>query len=146
MREVRELQSYTETNANELYHYGVLGMKWGVRRGRSKQAYEKASKKLTKISNKVDKYDSQSRKMLRKADAHEYGLFGSTKKAQKYRAKAAKNNYMSAKQMRKAVKWCNQMDKAFAGTNIKRTKAQVDLGKEYVKRLNMRTEVRTIMY
>lgn len=145
-KEVRELQSYNETNTNELYHYGVLGMKWGVRRGRTKQAYEKASKKLTKISTKVDKYDSQSRKMLRKADAHEYTLFGSTKKAQKYREKAAKNNYKAARQMRKAVKWCNQMDKAFADTSIKRTKAQVDLGKEYVKRLNMRTEVRTIMY
>lgn len=140
------MQSYNETNNNELYHYGVLGMRWGVRRGRTKQAYEKASKKLTKISTKVDKYDSNARKMIRKADAHEYTLFGSTKKAQKYRAKAAKNNYMSAKQMRKAVKWCNQMDKAFAGTSVKRTKAQVDLGKEYVKRLNMRTEVRSIAY
>ena len=26
------LQSYDETNTNELYHYGVKGMKWGVRR------------------------------------------------------------------------------------------------------------------
>lgn len=138
--------SYTRNNSDELYHYGVLGMKWGVRRGRATQAYAKASKKLSKISTKVDKYDNRSRKMLRKADAHEYGLFGSAKKAQKYRAKAAKNNYKSAKQMRKAVKWCNQMDKAFAGTSVKRVKAQVDLGKEYVKRLNMRTEVRTIMY
>lgn len=27
---------------NELYHYGVVGMKWGVRRGNSAQAYEKS--------------------------------------------------------------------------------------------------------
>ena len=121
-------------------------MKWGVRRGRTKQAYEKASKKLNKISTKVEKYDDRARKMQRKADAHEYTLFGSMKKAQKYRTKAAKENYKSSRQMRKAVKWCNQMDKAFAGTTVKRTKAQVDLGKEYVKRLNMRTEVRSIMY
>ena len=124
--------SYRLTDSNELYHYGVLGMKWGVHRGRAKEAYGKASKKLSKISTKVEKFDAKSRKMI--------------KKAQKYRAKAAKNNYKSAKQMRKAVKWCNQMDKAFQGTTVKRSKAQIELGKEYVKRLNTRTEVRSVLY
>ncbi len=138
--------SYRLTDSNELYHYGVLGMKWGVHRGRAKEAYGKASKKLSKISTKVEKFDAKSRKMIKKADAKEYGLFGSQKKAQKYRAKAAKNNYKSAKQMRKAVKWCNQMDKAFQGTTVKRSKAQIELGKEYVKRLNTRTEVRSVLY
>ena len=34
---------------SELYHYGVLGMKWGIRRGNSANAYANASKKLTKL-------------------------------------------------------------------------------------------------
>ena len=37
---------------NELRHYGVLGMKWGVRRNSSK-TYAKASKKLSKLDKKV---------------------------------------------------------------------------------------------
>lgn len=145
-KEVRELQSYNEISTNELYHYGVLGMRWGVRRGRTSQAYTKASKKLSKLSEKVEANDKRARRMTQKADAHRYSLLGSSKREQKYRAKAAKASYKSSKYMRKAVRWCNQMDKAFAGTKVKLTKAQVDLGKEYVKRLNMRTEIRTITY
>lgn len=38
----------------ELYHYGVLGMKWGVRRDRS-GTINKAYKKLSKLDNNVEK-------------------------------------------------------------------------------------------
>ena len=38
----------------ELYHYGVMGMKWDVRKNPA-QAYEKASKKMTKLNNRVEK-------------------------------------------------------------------------------------------
>lgn len=35
-------------NNDELMHYGVLGMHWGVRRGRTGQTIAKAQRKMTK--------------------------------------------------------------------------------------------------
>ena len=51
------------TSNNELMHYGVLGMKWGVHRGRAAQAYTKAVAKRQKLEKKVvktkDAYESR---------------------------------------------------------------------------------------
>ena len=44
--------SITERYNNEIYHYGVLGMKWGVRKNPSK-AYVKASKKQIRLDQRV---------------------------------------------------------------------------------------------
>ena len=40
---------------NELMHYGVLGMKWGVHRGKKDRVLEKAQKKMTKLDSKSQK-------------------------------------------------------------------------------------------
>lgn len=92
-KEVRELQSYDETNTNELYHYGVLGMRWGVRRGRTSQVTAKAQKKLAKLDNKVDKYQRKAYKhanpIIRTSISD--GLYkGATRKRDKYTARAIK--------------------------------------------------------
>lgn len=129
-------------DSDDLKHYGVLGMKWGVRRGRTKQAYEKASKKLKKISKKVDKYEALASKNINVSDSYRYGLFGSAKKSAKYLARAGEDRYKSKKYMRKAILWCEQMDKAFANTSVKRSKEQVALGKSYMERLNERENLR----
>lgn len=58
-------------NEYELYHYGVKGMKWGVRRAIGKQArsYAKdhyAKKNLTAKSNKIDSRIKKSQEKIEK--------------------------------------------------------------------------------
>lgn len=129
--------SYNYTpNSNEIYHYGVLGMKWGVRRNPSK-AYAKAVRKKYKMEKKSAKIGLKSAaKQIAATDR----LAKSTstkgmKKGWKAQAKANKLNLKSAKLRNKGVKWEKKMRKAFANCDIKRIpNGNVKSGKNYVYR------------
>lgn len=110
---------YKIYNPNELYHYGVPGMKWGVHRALSKQSsnvklrkkdlsYDKKAAVLTKKSEKIhaskdlersnraaaksSKYDKKAAKLGKKALAADIEF-----KRSIYKSKAEKTNYKSAK-------------------------------------------------
>jgi hypothetical protein len=123
-----------DLNHNYLAHYGVLGMKWGVRRNASK-AYVKAVKKQRKIEDKASKLQVKSAKKQLKATKK---MANSTTKAGmmkglKLQAQANKLNLKSAKLQRKAINWVNQMNKTFAGYDVERVPAtQVARGKNFV--------------
>lgn len=122
-------------------HYGVLGMKWGVRKGRSKQAYERASKKLNGIVNRVSKAESKAKRKMYTADTVESRLiFSNPSKAARLRMKSRKYQSRADKYRYKAVKWINSMDSVLSSTPNSLSKDQKALGERYVEQLKRNTE------
>ena len=124
--------------SSELYHYGVLGMKWGVRRGNATKAYAKASKKLTKLDKKVDKAEALARKRRGQVDAAAASFFSTKRRIDKAETRSKKASAKAALRNRKAERWYKSMEKAFADTDISMTKEQVAMGKRYMDHMNLR--------
>lgn len=111
-------------NDTQLQHYGVIGMKWGVRRDPSK-AYAKAVQKKkrlddksAKLSAKATKKQLTATKKMSKATS-----MGEMQKGLKIQMKANKLDRKSAKYQKKGRKWVSKMDKTFAEYEIKRVPA-----------------------
>ena len=118
----------------ELYHYGVLGMKWGVRRGNASKAFAKASKKAQKIEKKVIKNDLKSAKLRKKALKKSVKATSEKqyKKARKLEFKANKKALKSAKLQKKGMKWEKKMSKAFKEVKVTDIqKEHLDAGRKY---------------
>lgn len=131
--------NYIITTDGELKHYGVLGMKWGVRRGNSARAYEKASKKLRKLDRKADKAVEKAYNKKEKADRKASSFFASEKSARKADFKAQKALRKATVKANKARKWLHEMDKTFKQTPESLSQEQIDLGKKYTDLMNRRT-------
>lgn len=128
-------------NPEELYHYGVLGMKWGVRRGRVDKAYSKASKKLNKLDKKVEKSKGKAEKAYDKyANQASKTVLRSESKIQKTRAKFNKENAKYAKSIAKASKWYKSMESTFSKTSARLTDQQQRMGRSYTDSMLRRME------
>lgn len=110
---------YMEQN-NELYHYGVLGMRWGIHRARKKgtdytyksvetRRYSRAAKKSEK---RAVKQESRAKKALEKGDSQTAKLYKESaknyRKDANLRSRQAKVSADIDKRMQKSVEKYNK--------------------------------------
>ena len=110
---------------SELYHYGIKGQKWGVRR------YQNKDGSLTKAGQR--RYDRQERKTIKKANSHltksEYATmrwFDAIDKSIDYN-KSGKN-FMNKKRSNQSLKEIEYWEK--------QSKDEFEAAKSYIKQLN----------
>lgn len=114
-------------NDDELMHYGVKNMKWGVRRNPEK-AFVKANKLKTKSDKATAKKYKRANPLIR-TEISDARYRNAARKADK-----ATSKYLKAQ--RKAEKWVEAMNKTFENYDMKALSSnKVNSGKDFIKRM-----------
>ena len=143
----------------ELYHYGVMGMKWGVHKARklaaagaspdhavatlNRERYHrqieavnyKATRKLQKLNARYEKKQAKADRKFDKAERKANSLFTSKRSAEKAFKKASKAQFKANKAALKGKKWYEQMEKEYKKGGIPMSKDNIEIGKELVRQV-----------
>lgn len=107
------LYGYEFQRDSDLAHYGVLGMRWGIRKDPQK-AYERANKKYSRLKRK-------GIALAKKASKKELKAFAGKRDWDSYSKKMAKVQKLKRKAVRidrKANKWLEAMSREFKNIPI----------------------------
>lgn len=144
---------------NELYHYGVLGMKWGVHKARSyaskgasddpivakvnqnRYHYQiqtinsKSSRKLEKLNARYEKRQAKADLQYDKAERKAASLLTSKGSADRAFRKASKSQYKANRVALRGKRWYEHMQTSYKKGGIPMSDRNRQIGENFVNQV-----------